>query len=252
MRISTAQLGSLIVSLVAAACTGTRPSGDAAANATSGGSASGVAAPVAPRELRLATGAALVLESRTEISSRRNHTGDPVTAAAGAAVLASGGDTVIPRGATFYGRVTALAPAPHPSEQGVLRIRFNEVRIGDRLFPVRGEVTSLGTEMRGRGVTAGTAAKVGAGAVIGGVAGRLIGGNATGTVIGAVAGGAGGAVVAHATRTMDIVLPAGARIRLQLTEPFERAVATGDARSGREAAARTPARDAGDAAAPAA
>ncbi len=219
----------------AAACSRPGPATDTAGT-TSGGSAA-EPAPAANRELSLSSGTSVLLESRSEVSSRRNHAGDRIVATAGAEVVDAGGDTVIPRGATFVGRVTALAPAPHPDEPGLLHVSFSEVRICDRTYPVHGQVTYLGTTTRGRGVTAGTAAKVGAGAVIGGVAGRLIGGNTTGTVIGAVAGGAGGAVVAHATRTMDIVLPAGAEIRLRLTEPFVREIAS----RGERAASRAPA-----------
>jgi hypothetical protein len=241
-------LALLGVLVAAAACGRSRAAGDTA-GATSGGSP---ADPAPPRELSVAPGASVRLESRSEITSRNNHAGDRIVATAADAVVAAGGDTVIPRGAAFYGRVTALAPAPHPDAQGVLRVTFFEVRIRDRIYPVHAQVTFLGTTMRGRGVTAGTAAKVGAGAVIGGVAGRLIGGNGTGTVVGAVAGGAGGAVVAHATRTMDIVLPGGAEIRLRLTEPFVRDIASSGepasphrrmpARQGPGAAERTPAR----------
>lgn len=201
-----------------AACTSGR-----ASNATAVGTTADVPSSV---ELRLVPGTSVTLRAMTTISSRHNHAGDPVEATAGAAVVSADGDTVIPAGAVFYGRVGALAPAPHPDEQGVLRVSFSEVRIRDARYPVHGDVTYLATAMAGRGVTAGTAAKVGAGALIGGVAGHLIGRSGTGTVIGAVAGGAGGAVVAHATRTMDVVLPAGAEIRLKLTEPFVRTVAS--------------------------
>jgi len=229
----------------AAACHGTSAANTAAAGGTAGGSSGGSAADPArapgarspdtrmpeaatpeARSLSLSAGTSVVLASRTALSSWHNHAGDPVTATAGAAVVDASGDTVIPRGATFLGKVTAIAPAPHPSEQGTMRVSFSEVRIQGATYPVHGEVTYLATAMKGRGVTAGTAAKVGAGAVIGGVAGRLIGGNGTGTIVGAVAGGAGGAVVAHATRTMDIILPEGATIRLKLTEPFVRAIAS--------------------------
>ena len=230
MRNLTLHRLALAGALVAAAACG-RPHGAGdTAGASSGGSPAEPAAPAAAEELRLASGTSVLLESRSEISSRRNHAGDQIVARAAAAVVDGGGDTVIPRGATFFGWVTALAPAPHPDEQGVLRVSFTRVRIHDRIYPVHAEVTSLRTTMRGRGVTAGTAAKVGAGAVIGGVAGRLLAGNSTGTVVGAVAGGAGGAVVAHVTRTMDIVLPGGAEIRLRLTEPFVLDVASGGER----------------------
>jgi hypothetical protein len=75
--------------------------------------------------------------------------------------------------------------------------------------------------MKGRGVTAGEAAKVGAGAVIGGIAGRVLGGNAKGTAIGAAAGAAAGVGYAAATRDVDMILPAGALVRITLTAPFE-------------------------------
>lgn len=225
MKSPTIRHLSLVGALLASAACGRPNAANDTAGATSGGSTADPAPP-AVRELSLFSGTSVRLESRSEISSRHNHTGDRIVATAAAAVLNAAGDTVIPRGTTFFGRVTALAPAPNPDAQGLLRVNFFEARVRDRIYPVHGQVTFLGTTMRGRGVTAGTAAKVGAGAVIGGVAGRLIGGNSTGTVVGAVAGGAGGAVVAHATRTMDIVLPGGAEIRLKLTAPFVREIAS--------------------------
>jgi len=208
---------------LAAACTSGHAANDTA-RARSGGTAA--EAPPTSTTLRLASGTAVSLRSRVAITSRRNHAGDPVEAAAATAAVGADGDTVIPAGAVFHGRIAAVSPAPHPGEQGTLRIAFTDVSIRGTRYPVHGDVTWLGTRMKGRGVTAGTAAKVGAGALIGGVAGRIIGGGATGTVVGAVAGGAGGAVVAHATRTMDIVLPAGGEIRYRLTQPFERVVAS--------------------------
>ena len=62
---------------------------------------------------------------------------------------------------------------------------------------------------------------MGAGAVIGGIAGRLLGGNKKGTIIGAAAGAAAGTGYAAATRDVDIIMPAGALIRIILTAPFE-------------------------------
>ncbi len=221
--------------LVAAAC------GGAGANDAGGGSSGGTAAGAASRSPSasagaartvarppsLAAGTAVVLASRTGLSSWHNKVGDTVMAATTAAVADARGQTVIPSGAVFMGHVTNIAPAPHPNEQGTLQVTFGAVRINDRTYPVHVEVTSLATEMKGRGVTAGTVAKVGAGAAVGGVAGRVIGGTTTGAVVGAVAGGAAGAVVANATRTMDIILSEGAAIHLKLTEPFVRPGASG-------------------------
>lgn len=231
MRNAAKRLFPLLGILVAAACGGSGAASDAP-----GGSSGGTVAPgartsargsaaatrTAPRAPELASGTAVVAAATTALSSWHNKVGDTVMARAGAPVADARGETVIPSGAIFMGHVTAIAPAPHPNDQGTLQVTFGSVRINDRTYPVHVEVTSLATEMKGRGVTAGTVAKVGAGAVVGGVAGRVIGGNTVGTVIGAAAGGAAGAVVANATRTMDIILSEGAAVRLKLTEPFVR------------------------------
>ena len=77
---------------------------------------------------------------------------------------------------------------------------------------------SLETVHKGRGVTSGDAAKVGAGAVAGAVLGRVLGGNRKGTIIGGIVGGAAGAAAANATKDSDIILPAGAHIIIRLTK----------------------------------
>ncbi len=222
--------------LVAAACGGAGAANDAPGGSSGGTVArapgrapGGSAAPArtVARAPSLGAGTEVVLVNRTGLSSWHNKVGDTVMAATSAPVADARGETVIPSGATFMGHVTAIATAPRPNDQGTLTVTFGSVRIGDRTYPVHVEVTSLATEMKGRGVTAGTVAKVGGGAVVGGVAGRVIGGNATGAVVGAVAGGAAGAVLANATRTMDIILSEGAAIHLKLTEPFVRPGAAG-------------------------
>jgi hypothetical protein len=98
---------------------------------------------------------------------------------------------------------------------------FNRVSFGGRNYAVQARVDTMGTYMKGRGVTAGEAAKVGAGAAVGAIAGRLLGGNKKGTAIGAAAGAAAGVGYAAATRDVDVILPAGALVRIILTAPFE-------------------------------
>jgi len=178
-----------------------------------------------PVERFAEAGTAVSLRARGQITSRENRVGDAVTAVAVTAVRDASGDTVIPAGAVFTGRVTEIEKAPNPRAEGRLAVEFSSVRYGGAGHPVHVRVTSLGTTLEGRGITGGTAAKVGAGAVVGGVAGRVIGGNATGTVVGAVAGAAAGGVVAHETRTLDIVLADGAPIRVVLTSRFSSSIA---------------------------
>jgi hypothetical protein len=167
----------------------------------------------------LAEGTMLGLTAVDSINSRHNKKGDPVTATAASDVRDSRGRVVIPAGAVFSGTVSDIAPGT-PSNPRLV-ITFNRVGFGGNTYAVQARVDTMATTTQGRGVTAGTAAKVGAGAVIGGIAGRLIGGNKTGTAVGAVAGAAAGAGVAHATRDIDIILPAGAMVQVTLTAPFE-------------------------------
>jgi hypothetical protein len=175
--------------------------------------------PAAPAPA-LATGAVVSLAAVDSVHSRRNHKGDPVMATVGTDVKDAQGRVVIPAGAVAVGTISDI-DAGHPGAPGRLVLTFNRVQFGGKTYGVAARVDSMATVERGRGVTTEDAAKVGVGAVLGGIAGRIIGGNKTGTAVGAVAGAAAGAGVAHQTRDVDVVLPAGALVRLTLTAPFE-------------------------------
>jgi len=181
----------------------------------------------------LAGGVAFDLSNVATISSRTARAGAPVRATARAAVLSVAGDTVIPPGAVFLGHVTSIHAAPRPGATASLTLTLDSVSIARTTVPIALRVTSLATTMQGRGVTAGDAEKVGAGAAIGGIAGRLIGGNRRGTIIGAATGAAAGAVVAHDTRSTDIVLPAHGTIRVTLARPFNPGTASGTLKAAR-------------------
>lgn len=168
----------------------------------------------------LQTGTTFELRAVDTVTSRRNHAGDTVTARVPVPVQDVDGRVVIPGGAVFTGTIREIAPAERPGQQGRLWLGFTRVRFNGRSFPVRVQVLSLGTVMQDRGLTAGDAAKVGAGTVAGGVAGRVIGGNRRGTIIGAAAGTAVGAVLMDRSRDVDIVLPKGGAVRVKLTSPF--------------------------------
>ena len=91
-------------------------------------------------------------------------------------------------------------------------LTFDRVEFDGQAYDVRVRLDSIATRTKGCGVTAGYAAKVGAGAVVGWIAGRLLGGNKKGAVVGAVAGATVGVGIAAATRDVDIILDAGAPI----------------------------------------
>jgi hypothetical protein len=170
---------------------------------------------------KVSEGTRIDLAATDTVTSRTNKKGEMVTAVASSAVTDASGRAVIPAGAVFSGTISDLAPAPNPGGKGVIVITFNRVSFGGKNYAVEARTDTIGTVMKGRGVTSGEALKVGAGAVVGGIAGRLLGGNKKGTLIGAAAGAAAGVGYAAATRDVDIIMPAGALIRIILTAPFE-------------------------------
>jgi uncharacterized membrane protein len=99
-----------------------------------------------------------------------------------------------------------------------LTLSVSNVTVRGTSYPIEAAIDSVQTTTKGRGVTTGDAAKVGAGAVAGAVLGRVLGGNKKGTIIGGIAGGIAGAGVANATKDSDIILPAGAHIVIRLTK----------------------------------
>lgn len=210
------RIGNRIV--VAAALALMACGGDDTQTSSAGGS---TPEPRRPAVVKLSPGTRLELQSETSISSRRQRVGAPVSATSVAATVNGNGTTVIPAGARFTGRVTSIAPSETPNGQGQFAIEINEVAFNGHSYPVVAEVTHLGTQRVGRGITTGDAGKVGAGAVIGAVAGRVIGGNTRGAVIGGAAGAAAGGVYANRTRDIDIRLPVGGLITIALLRPFE-------------------------------
>ena len=153
------------------------------------------------------------------INSRHDTVGRIVSAHVMENVVAAGGQTVIAAGAPVRLTITKLEPAKSKSAAaGKLAFRVDGIAMGGELQRVKADVRPVPHELRGRGVTAGDAGKVGVGAVGGAVLGRVIGGNTKGAVIGGVVGAAGGAVVASQTAHRDVVVKAKTPVVFVLTE----------------------------------
>ncbi len=150
------------------------------------------------------------------VSSRYHEVGKQISARVATSMFDAGNDLVIPADAVVRGVITDISS----EDGGRIEFTFYGVEFGGRRYPLQVRVISLPTRKQRRGNTAGDVAKVGAGAILGGVAGRIIGGNAKGTIIGGVTGAAAGVGVAAGTRKDDIVVDAGAPILLMLTTPF--------------------------------
>ncbi len=154
------------------------------------------------------------------INSRTDTVGRAVTAVVMENVTGSDGKTLIAAGAPVHFTVTRLSPARSKSAQGRLRLQVEGVGVGGEIRKLSAEVQPVPHELRGRGVTAGDAAKVGVGAAGGAVLGKVIGKDAKGAVIGGVIGAAGGAVVASQTATRDVVVKAKTPVVFVLTQPL--------------------------------
>jgi len=176
------------------------------------------APPPRPATRTLSSGARFDVAATDTISSRTAKIGDTFSARVIEDVKNAAGQVVIPAGATINGKITEVKPAPNPKTPGTLTLAVTSVTVGGNTYPIDANVDSLETVHKGRGVTTGDAAKVGAGAAAGAILGRVIGGNSKGTVIGGVVGGIAGAGVATTTKDSDIVLPAGAHIIVRLTK----------------------------------
>ena len=120
-------------------------------------------------------------------------------------------DRSLPAGVIVRGEVTHAKGGGRIAGAPELTIRFREISVGGTTYPISAEPFRL----RGKDDLVESVAEIGGGAVVGGIVGAVAGN----TVKGAVIGGVLGTGVAVATKGHQIVLPAGQRLRVRLTEP---------------------------------
>jgi hypothetical protein len=155
------------------------------------------------------------------LDSRHDSAGKLVTARVTDDERTPDGKILISAGSQLLLTVTRLEPARSRSaSDGKLALRVDGIMIDGRKRPVSAEIRPIPHELRGRGVTAGEAEKVGVGAAAGAVLGRVIGKNTKGAVIGGAVGAAGGAVVASQTASRDVVVKTGTQLTMVLTAPL--------------------------------
>jgi hypothetical protein len=175
----------------------------------------------APRTATLASGTLIEGTLDRTISSKTSKVGDRVTVRVANDVKNGSGVVVVPAGSTVDLTVTSIEPARDKSQAaGKLTLAVTGLTVRGQSHPIQADVSSVQTSMKSGGIGTSEAAKVGAGAVIGGIAGRVIGGDKTGTIIGAVVGAAAGAAVAVETANRDVVVAAGSTVGITLREPL--------------------------------
>jgi hypothetical protein len=160
------------------------------------------------------------MTAATAFSTKTHKVGQTVTATVVGDVVDDRGKTVIPAGATVTLTITELVVSENKSDSGKVALRATQVAFGGQSYDLDGTTTQVQYELKGRGVQAGDAAKVGAGAVAGAVVGRVLSGKKKGAVVGGVIGAAAGTAAAANSADRDVVVLPGARIVIALKSLF--------------------------------
>jgi hypothetical protein len=119
---------------------------------------------------------------------------------------------IVPTGSLVRGFVSSVSPAGRLDRRGNITLSFDEIRIGNRSYRLRGSVAqALDPAM------AEDATRIGVGAVAGAILGGLIGGG-KGALVGVLVGSGG---TMAATEGTDVELPAGTILRIRLDQPLD-------------------------------
>jgi hypothetical protein len=178
------------------------------------------AAPKPKPAATLAAGTTFSATANDSVSSRTTKSGGTMLATVGTSVTAADGRVVIPAGSIVTIVLTQFKSAPTKGGKETFSARLASVEINGTSYSISGTVDHLTYTLKGRGITGGTAAKVGVGAAAGAIIGKAVGGNTTGAIVGGVVGAAGGAAVADETGDRDITVLPGAPIEMTVTEVF--------------------------------
>src|SRR5688572_11316313 len=162
----------------------------------------------------LAAGTDIVAALQSTVDTGKNHVGDKVNLRTLEDVRVNE-MTVVPAGTTIKGEVTHVDPAGRVAGGAELTLRFTElVMPGGTSYAI----AAVPLRLVGKGDAKESAIEIGGGAVAGGIIGAVLGGSddiAKGAAVGAVVGTG----VAVATKGDQIVLPAGQKMRVSLSEP---------------------------------
>ncbi|MCW5976510.1 MAG: hypothetical protein KIT09_00460 [Bryobacteraceae bacterium] len=175
--------------------------------------------PPAPPPARTATleaGAAIVVRTTSEISTKTAADGERFTAHLEKPIT-SGGWVIAPRGAQVEGVVADTDPGGRVKGRASLTLRLTRLTTADRQT-IAIDTTSFGQEAKS-GVKK-DAAKVGIASGVGAAIGAIAGGG-KGAAIGAAAGAAGGGGVVAATRGEAATIPAESVLTFELVSPVK-------------------------------
>jgi hypothetical protein len=151
----------------------------------------------------------------SNVSSETAEVEDSVTARVTRDVTVDG-QSAISSGTRLEGVVASVERGGRFKERARIGVRFNSLVLADGTrLPIETEtIFREGDSPTGR-----AAAKVGAGAAVGGILGAVFGGK-KGAAIGSTVGAAGGTAAVVTGAPADAVLPAGTPLTVRLTAPL--------------------------------
>jgi len=205
--------------LVLAGCHGVPSTDDASGSSPQPGAAktadrpsSKPKAPPTPPPVILAEGTALVLRLESSVSTATAHAGDVVTAAV-AEPVRQGDRVVVPDGAEVRGKVVTAVRSGKVKGRARLVVEFDRLTVEGRGHEISAspiDITADSSKKKDAAIVGGAA---GAGAIIGAIAD-----GGKGAAIGGLIGGAAGGGAVLATRGKEVVLPAGTRVEVRLSQ----------------------------------
>jgi hypothetical protein len=172
-----------------------------------------------PAPMIVASGTVLATAIDAEVNSKVNRAGETVTTTVKSDITDPSGRVLIPAGAKISLTISEIHESENKGDKtGKLTLTPRTVEVHGQSYTLAGTAVALDRYLKDRPTNAGDVAKVGAGTAIGALAGRVIGGNTKGAVIGGIIGGAIGTQRAIQTQDRDVVVPAGSRVNLTLSQ----------------------------------
>lgn len=166
-------------------------------------------------EVELPAGTELQVRLSETVGSAQSRAGEKFEATLHAPVVV-GDQVVLPKGASFSGRVTNSVPSGRLKTPARLSLTLDSLEWKGATYPVTTSSVSRSAKSHKKRNLALIGGGGGAGALIGGLAG-----GGTGALIGAGAGAAAGTAGAYATGKKDVVLPAETLLTFRLEAPVK-------------------------------
>lgn len=183
--------------------------------------AGGMLAPATPvSNTWLPAGAVLDTRLNQSIGTKSSREGEAISATVVNPLIAQDGSVAIPAGAVLDGTITGLHHAGFPTEQAVIRVNFDRLRMNGRSYPFSGVISDVNVENRGNTLTSAATSRA---AVTGAVAGAALGtiftgGALSGLVTGGLLGAGAGTAVSLGVGNAESFIPEGSRMQVQATQ----------------------------------